>query len=287
MRNALTPKPRSLPGLVRLLAQPRFELVPVMGAEDEFGHLPQGATVSITSSPRKGLDPTLRLCEALAERGFRPVPHLAARLVESRSHLDEIAARLGGIGVREIFAVGGDSARPAGPFDSSLAMLAALAEMGHRFDRVGVAGYPERHPLIEASALRRILLDKQPYASYLVTQICFDPGTVVAWIRSIRDAGFALPVHIGVPGVVSRAKLLGISVKIGVGDSLRFLRKQGSVVARLAGGSGYRPNGFVKGIVPLLELDPLDVVGFHINTFNQVQKTERWRQEMLASARSA
>jgi methylenetetrahydrofolate reductase (NADPH) len=286
VKNVLDPKPRPVPGMVRLLARPRFELVPIRGVQEEFGHLPPGGTVSVTSSPRKGLEPTLELCAALAERGFRPVPHLAARLVESRGHLDEVAARLAGIGVREIFAVGGDSARPAGPFDSSLAMLMALAELGHRFERVGVAGYPERHPLIGADALHRILLGKQPYASYAVTQICFDPGVVVAWIRSIREAGFDLPVHVGVPGAVSRAKLLEISVKIGVGDSLRFLRKRGNIVGRLVGG-GYRPDGFARGIAALLEPDPLGVAGFHINTFNQVERTERWRREILAPARSA
>jgi methylenetetrahydrofolate reductase (NADH) len=286
VRNALDPKPRPVPEMVRLLARPRFELVPVRGVEEAFGHLPPGGTVSVTSSPRKGLEPTLELCEALVDRGFRPVPHLAARLVESRSHLDEIATRLAGNGVAEIFAVGGDSARPAGPFDSSLAMLAALAELGHRFERVGMAGYPERHPLIGTDALHRHLLDKQPYCSYAVTQICFDPGAVVAWIRRIRDAGFVLPVHVGVPGAVSRAKLLEISVKIGVGDSLRFLRKQGGIVARLARG-GYRPDGFVLGIAALLEPDPLGVGGLHINTFNQVERTQRWRREMLASSRSA
>lgn len=286
MRNVLDPKPRPVPGMVRLLAQPRFELVPVRGVEEEFGRLPPGGTVSVTSSPRKGLEPTLRLCEALAERGFVPVPHLAARLVESRSHLAEIVARLSGMGVREIFAVGGDSARPAGQLGSSLEMLVALAEMGRRFERVGVAGYPERHPLIGADALHRVLIDKQRYASYVVTQICFDPGVVVDWIRSIREAGFGLPVHIGVPGAVSRAKLLEISVKIGVGDSLRFLRKQGNIVGRLVGG-GHRPDGFVRGIAALLEPDRLGVAGFHVNTFNQVERTERWRREILASARSA
>jgi methylenetetrahydrofolate reductase (NADH) len=287
MRNAVGPEPGRLPGTVSLLSHARFELVPVRGAEDELDSLPHGATVTVTSSPRKGLEPTLALCESLAQKGFRPVPHLAARLVESRTHLDEIAGRLGDHGLREIFAVGGDSPEPAGPFDSSHAMLVALAETGHRFDSVGVAGYPERHPLVEDDALDRSLLDKGRYASYLVTQICFDPSTVVEWIRRLRRTGFALPVHIGVPGAVSRTKLLEISVKIGVGDSLRYLRKQGRIVARLAGRRGFRPDGFVTELAALLELEPLGVAGVHINTFNQVLRSERWRQEMLASAGSA
>jgi methylenetetrahydrofolate reductase (NADPH) len=271
-------------GLARLLNPPRFELVPTRSAEEEFGHLPPGAVVAVTSSPRRGLEPTLRLCEGLAAGGFWAVPHLAARLVSSRSHLDEIASRLVDAGVREIFAVGGDSPRPAGPFDSSESMVVALAELGRRFDRVGVAGYPERHPLIESTALHRLLREKERFASYVVTQICFDPPAVVAWIRGLRDRGFGLPVHVGVPGAVSRAKLFEISVKIGVGDSLRYLRKHGGIVGRLAARAGYRPDAFVRDIVALLERDPLGVVGFHINTFNQVQTTERWRQEMLASA---
>ena len=36
-------------------------------------------TVTVTASPVKGLEPTVDLAERLAARGYRVVPHLAAR----------------------------------------------------------------------------------------------------------------------------------------------------------------------------------------------------------------
>src|SRR3989442_764827 len=125
-----------------MLVQSRFELVPSSAVDQQIPHLPSMATVSVTSSPRRGLEPTLLLCEHLTDRGFWAVPHLAARLVEGPEHLGHIVQRLEGCGVREIFVVGGDSAQPAGPFESALSLLRALADGGHGFERVGIAGYP-------------------------------------------------------------------------------------------------------------------------------------------------
>lgn len=269
-------------GVVRLAARARFELVPTKTVEDQLSFLPTGATVTVTVSPRRGPEPTLRLCETLASSGFRAVPHLGARQILGRSHLAEIAERLKAAGIGEIFVVGGDPPEPAGPFDSAHSLLVALTEMGHGFEDVGVAGYPERHPLIDDDTLLRELLDKQVFSTYLVTQICYDPPAVFSWIARIRRAGVRLPVYIGIPGAVSRAKLLEISLQVGVGDSVGYLRRHGGLTARLIRRNGWRPEAFVEGVSSLLEDQAGDVVGFHINTFNQVEGTERWRQRLLA-----
>src|SRR5213594_306763 len=151
VRSGVDSTPRS--NVARMLAAARFELVPNAALAQQIAYLPAKATVSVTSSPRRGLEPTLLLCERLADRGFRAVPHLSARLVEGHEHLDQIVRRLEDGGIGEVFVVGGDSARPAGPFDSALSLLRALAEKGHGFERVGIAGYPERHPLASDETL--------------------------------------------------------------------------------------------------------------------------------------
>lgn len=278
----MRPDPTSRTGVAHLLNRARFELVPTTAADRQIPFLPGGATVTVTSSPRRGLEPTLLLCERLAGRGFRSVPHLSARLVEGRAHLAEIAGRLEDAGINEIFVVGGDSARPAGPFESSLSLLQALADGGHSFERVGIAGYPERHPLIDDESLARALREKQPFASYLVTQICYDPGAIFTWMARVRGEGISLPIFIGMPGAVNRVKLLEMSLRVGVGDSIGYLRKHGSLVARLVRRGGYRPDAFLADVSHLLEEAAEDIVGFHINTFNQVESTERWRQGLLA-----
>ena len=43
--------------------------------------------MTVTASPVKGLDATIELTERLAARGYRVVPHLAARSVTSDAHL--------------------------------------------------------------------------------------------------------------------------------------------------------------------------------------------------------
>ena len=276
------PAPASQTGIARLLARARFELVPTSAVHPQIQFLPEGATVTVTSSPRRGLEPTLLLCERLAVGGFRAVPHLSARLVQGPGQLAEIVARLKGAAVTEVFVVGGDSPTPAGPYGSAASLLEALREGGHRFERVGIAGYPERHPLVDDVTLLRALREKQPFASYLVTQICFDAAAIFMWVRRVRGEGFRLPIFIGMPGVVNRVKLLEMSLRVGVGDSLRYLRKHGGLMARLVRRGGYRPDSFLANLAPLLEEATSGVVGLHINTFNEVETTERWRQGAIA-----
>jgi len=240
--------------------------------------------VSVTWSPTRGLEPTLALCEELAARGFQAVPHVAARQVKDEAELAEIADRAKAAGIGEIFVVGGDATDPEGPFRSALELLVCLDRLGKRFDRVGVAGYPEPHPLVDDDVMLQALKEKQPFATYVVTQICYSAGHLFAWIDRIRGAGVELPVYVGVPGAVRRTKLLEISLRIGVGDSIRYLRKRGGTVARLLRSRAYRPDGFVADVASRLEGRAADVVGFHINTFNQVESTERWRQEIVAAS---
>jgi methylenetetrahydrofolate reductase (NADPH) len=195
--------------------------------------------------------------------------------------LVQIARRLRDVGIREVFVVGGDSTHPAGPFDSALSMLRALSEAGHVFERIGIAGYPERHALVPDEALAGAMLEKQALASYVVTQICYDPAVIFTWIDRMRDRGINLPVYIGMPGVVNRLRLLEMSLRVGVGDSIRYVRKNGSLMARLVRRGGYRPDAFLANVSLLLEQHAADVVGFHINTFNQVESTERWRRGLV------
>jgi len=97
-----------------------------------------------------------------------------------------------------------------------------------------------------------------------------------------RAAGLTLPVTIGVPGVAELHKLIEISARIGVRDSRRFASKNTALVGRILRPGGYRPDGLLAGLTPLL-LDPLaDVRGLHLYTFNQVETTEEWRRAYLA-----
>jgi len=264
-----------------ILSRPRFEILPTEGAEGRAGHLPGDAKVAVTCSPGKGIENTLRFSERLLRRGFRVVPHIAARLVSGRGHLEEILRWFDEHGLREIYVIGGDSKEPVGPYASALQMLHAMSQLEHGVEEVGIGGYPEGHPLIDEEELDRALLDKQPFASYLVTQLCFDADTILGWISGIRHKGIQLPVYIGLPGAVDRKKLLRVSLKVGVGDSVRFLRKQTGLVGMLLKPGGYSPDELVERLAPYAGNEHYDIAGLHLYTFNQVESTVRWRQQML------
>ena len=113
-----------------------------------------------------------------------------------------------------------------------------------------------------------------------MSQICFDPAVTAQWIENVWARGTRLPIYVGVPGAVGRAKLLRVSKRIGIGDSLRFLRKNEAFAGRFL--RGFSPDPIVDGLGAVLVSGK--VAGFHVFTFNDVVDTERWRRQRLASA---
>jgi methylenetetrahydrofolate reductase (NADH) len=264
-----------------LLRESRYEVIPLDGIEEQvLAHVPRALTMTVTASPTRGLEPTLDLAARLAGHGYEVVPHLSARLVRDTGHLAEIAARLQELEVRDVFVVGGDAQAPHGVFDGAPALLDALAELDHPFERIGIAGYPESHPFLDDEITTAALTAKARHASYIASQVCYDPQVTAQWIEDVWAQGVRLPVYIGVPGAVSRGKLLRVSTRIGIGDSLRFLRKNGSFAGRFLRG-GFSPDPLVDGLGPVLETEK--VAGFHVFTFNDVEDTEAWRRTRLAA----
>ncbi|MCX6006619.1 MAG: methylenetetrahydrofolate reductase [Chloroflexi bacterium] len=263
------------------LLDPRFELIPMKGVEDQAQFLPDGATVAVTVSPSKGLDATLKLAETMAGRGFRVVPHLAARLVRNREHLEELVDRYEEDGFEELFVVGGDETEPVGPYHSAALVLKDMQEMPNRPKRIGIGCYPDGHPLISRDELFKALQEKQPMVNYMITQICFDQKKITSWLGDMRKRGINLPVYIGIPGVLKRQKLLDISLKVGVGDSTRFIMHNLGLAARLLGSEMYTPDKLVKQAVSMSGDKANGIAGFHIYTFNQCQTTEQWRQKLI------
>jgi methylenetetrahydrofolate reductase (NADPH) len=276
-------------GIASLLGEPRFELLPFETIDEQLEHLPAGADVAITTSPTLGLEATIEWTERAAARGYDPVPHVAARFVRDEAHLDSLATRLVEAGVTDIFVPGGDRGEPVGEFASAYDLLSSLEKLEYEFDEVGITGYPEGHAFLDPDELAKSMARKEPYATYVVTQLCYDPDAIISWITEIRDRGVDLPVEIGVPGVLSSRRLLDISKRVGVGDSIRFLRRTSGLlgfVCRLVGARGtYTPNELVKGLAPYAADTRFDIRGLHVYTVNQVPAFESWRTSTLAGHR--
>lgn len=253
------------------------------GVEKTFSAIPSEASVSITVSPTKGINATLDLVEQLARTipASQITPHLSARLVEGHAPLEAILNRVHAMGVEELFIVGGDSEKPAGPFRNSLELVRAIREVGSDI-RLGVTAYPEGHPSIPLEVLRSDLLEKQAYATFMATQLCFDANTIQTWLREVRQLGVTLPVQLGVAGAIDLVKLMQISSRIGVGDSVRYLSKHAGTVFKLM--SGYKPDNLLRELEGTLADPSYNITGFHIYTFNNVERTEAWRRSWLAEA---
>ena len=269
-----------------LLSRPRYEVFPAKGTEQAVADwVPAGMTVTVTASPVKGLDATVELAERLAARGYRVVPHLAARSVADQAHLDGIVARLKAVGVDDVFVPGGDAPHPAGPFDSALPLLERLAEMGRPFSRIGITGYPESHPKIHDDVTIQAMWDKRRYASYIVSNVCFDAARLGRWIQRIRTRGVTLPLQVGLAGPAERSRLLRMAAVAGASESARFITRHPGWVLRFWVPGGYSPDRLLDRAATVITAPDAGVAGLHLFTFNQIQQAEQWRRAALERTR--
>ncbi|HWM74601.1 MAG TPA: methylenetetrahydrofolate reductase, partial [Nocardioides sp.] len=177
----------------RLLRHARYEVLPTATVEAKvLGSVPTDIPITITASPSMGLERTVELAESLTARGYDVVPHLAARMVSGRPELTELVERLTATGVTNVFVPGGD-AQAVGDYPDALSMLEDLTAMGSPFKDVGVAGYPESHPTINDDLTIQSMWDKRKHATYVVSNLTFDPGVVKDWVHRMRLRGINLP----------------------------------------------------------------------------------------------
>jgi methylenetetrahydrofolate reductase (NADPH) len=267
----------------------RFEILPVGRGEHEAEQLRTPLHLTVTCSPKHGPDHTVEAAKRLSASGHAVTVHIAARMVRDRAHLDELLGAMAAAGFDDLFLIGGDADPPVGLYTAAGDLLPLVAEHPRRPRTIGIAGYPEGHPLISDEELDRVLLEKSKLADYMTTQMCFDPEAVRRWIARQRERGIALPVLIGIPGKVHRTRLLELSVRIGVGPSLAFVRKQRGLRSLLTRSS--TADKLFDALAPTLDDPQLNVAGFHYYTFNRLVDTWQWQRDRRAqtgpSAKSA
>jgi methylenetetrahydrofolate reductase (NADPH) len=269
--------------LAAALRTASYEVLPFKSTEEKVvTHVPRDVALTVTTTEVKGLGPTLDLAARLSRQGYTAAPHVAARLVRDDAHLADVVAQLREAGVDSVFVIGGDAAEPAGAFPDALSLLERLDDMGHPFRTVGIGGYPEGHGHIDDELIDQALKLKAPYATQVITQLCFDATTTVEWARGVRARGVELPIRVGIPGAVSRQKLVRISAGLGLGQSARFLKKQQNMFWRFFLPGGYSPYKLVERLTPSFGRPGTNLAGFHVFTFNELEMTEAWRRDWLA-----
>lgn len=278
--------------LRELIEEAKIELIPMKSLERAVGELRPSSRISMTCSPAKSIEATLDECALLIAAGHHVTPHISARMVQSPEHLVAIRDRLCELAIREIFVVGGDADPPGCFFDAIEFLTAFLAlddadgPAGRTVDHVGYTSYPDTHPFITNEQLHEALHVKQEMilasgrTAHVSTQMCFSPDQIRDWLRHERAAGFTVPVHLGVPGVIDRTRLMTMGVRLGVGTSLRYLKKNRRALGRMMTQRSFEPDALLRPLAP--HLDELGIGGIHLYTFNQVESTEAWRTRTLA-----
>lgn len=249
--------------------------------------LAKGTSVYITALADDTAQAMVAAAAELRRAGLEPVPHLGARYFADRAALDDVLARLRGeAGVEQVLAIGGDIARPRGPFQSSHDLIATGLLERHGIARVGLAGYPEGHPrlaperLDEERALKIARLKAVGIAPYIVTQFCFDAVPIRSFLARHAARHPEVPVHLGLAGPAKLATLLNYAASCGIGASLGALRRNGAMT-RLFVESGPEP---VITALAQDEASAARIARLHFFTFGGFRRTARWAAAIAEGA---
>ena len=247
--------------------------------ESFAGILEEGTTVNVTFLP--GSDPldTIATAKRLADDGMNAVPHIAARSLQNKEQLDDLLKRMTSeANVREVLVIGGGVDNPVGEFDCTMQILQTGLIQKYGITHIGVSGHPEGSPDISADQLAQAISQKNEFARkeglslYMETQFCFDPAAVLAWEKTIRQAGNQLPIRIGIPGPATIKTLFRFAQISGIGPSMRFIAKQARNVAKLM--TVQSPHELLAGLAEGMAADNKCLLKhFHYYPFGGFAKT--------------
>ena len=232
-----------------------------IGPNSNLDTLPALKDVYITMLPGGDFRETAQQAINLIKKGFNPVPHFPARSMADEAQLKEYVNMCKDGGVKQALVIGGGR-EPVGKFDSSFQLL----ETGY-FEKmkIGIAGHPEGSPDISDEVLEKAMIDKKPYADYIVTQWLMQPEPIIDFISKQT-----VPVHVGITGPMKISSLIKFANIVGAKNSINFIK-----------------SNFSKAIDLLKPKDPNDLVDkikehtkyFHIYTFGGLKETNNWLKE--------
>lgn len=260
----------------------------------EIDELPRAAAylrpatiVTITWMPKDRYADRVAAARAVRKAGFEPVPHIAARRIGAESEVRDFLAQLREeADVRRVFVVGGDVKRPLGPFDSAFALIEAGVLQESGIQSVGVAGYPEAHPVISGAALneayhrKRAILSRTGADAFVVTQFCFDAVAIQSLLRRRAAEADAAPIRIGLAGPANFATLVRFAARCGVVTSARAFATHGDAVMKLLGEAS--PEPIVRAVAAMPDFERLPPLALHVFPFGGFARTSAWLGEFVA-----
>lgn len=259
-------------------------------AADIAQFLPSGTLVYVNHLPRHTLEDTLAGAIAVRRAGLEPVPHVAARRVTSREELARFLERAHAEArVEKLLLLGGDLAKPMGPFSEAADLLRHFDLAANGIREVGFAAYPEGHPRIPRNVLDEALktkleiAGKQGLGPYIVTQFSFAPLRIVELCTELRRNWPEVPVYVGLPGPANPVKLLKFAQACGVSASLRALINQGFGAVQLV--TNTNPEDQLAVLAQHVASGAIaNVVGIHVFTFGGVKSAATWINHQVTHA---
>ena len=96
----------------------------------------------------------------------------------------------------------------------------------------------------------------------------------------INSEGNKIPIIIGLPGVAKLSTLIKYSLSCGIGNSMNFLKKQGSNVLNLV--KTKEPDKIVRKLAVSEEiLKKNGIEGIHIYPLGGIRKSSEWAQGII------
>jgi methylenetetrahydrofolate reductase (NADPH) len=248
---------------------------------------PAGTRVYLSAVPVRPNEELVETAAAVRAAGFEPVPHLAARGFAARDALDRLLAQLASsAGIRQALVVGGDHARPLGPYGAAIDVIESGLLTQHGIAEIGIAAYPGGHPRISDYELARIVAAKVEAAEatglgvHIVTQFGFESGAILDWLERLRGDGIDCPVKIGMAGPTSATALLRYARRCGVAASAQGLARHVGLAKHVF--SRAAPDQLIRTIAAACGGTALGRVAPHFYSFGGLGATARWSAAVAA-----
>jgi methylenetetrahydrofolate reductase (NADPH) len=245
------------------------------------GKLPPGTEIFLSAIPAES---HLHLVESaihVRRAGFEPVPHVSARNHRQKADLEDLLSRVRGeANVSRVLVIGGDRDQPLGPFADALAVIQSGLIERHGIVEIGIGGYPEGHPRIDADTLERALTAKLAATkraglkTRVVSQFCFDDERIVAWVKKLRTGGFDGQIRIGLAGPAKVTTLLRFAQRCGVQASARGIVRNVGLALQALGRA--TPDDLVRSLADKAATGEIDNVSPHIYSFGGFVTTAQW-----------
>jgi methylenetetrahydrofolate reductase (NADPH) len=232
-----------------------------IGLKTDLNTLPKIEDVYVTLLQGDQYKDVANRVKELVALGKNPVPHFPARSIKNKNELKEYVAMCKDFGVKQVLVIGG-SEQPIGDFHCSLQLFETGLFEGFK---IGIAGHPDGSPDISDSDLEKAMIDKEPYADYIVTQWLMETSSIVDFISKQT-----LPVHVGIAGPAKITSLLKFASIVGAKNSLSFLKSNASKAIDLI--KPRKPDDMIEKIKSVSQ-------NFHIYTFGGLTETNKWLSE--------